>query len=667
MGNFYKNSIKNKRKIIILLSIIIAISLIFTLIFIKSVNENEISQVQTEKHEADEEVATEVPKVENVTPWDEKKDNDIIMIQCIEDLVRLSKDVNEGVSNYEGKTFKLETDLDFQSPNSYVDSTTTEFGDVNGNEVEEPLLTELTTEKGFAPIGNYDFPFSGSFDGQGHKIINLMVNNSNVYAGFIGLIKGTDNVKLCNIANIQLENVNITTESYYSSAIVGRCEEVSLSFENCKVSGNLHTRGESGAMLGLFTKGYQSTGEYDLSFKNCINNANFSLGGWSYRAGMVGKAENGKNLSIEKCENNGKISGSTIGGILGYSNFDNVVIKNSKNTADLEIASDAGGIYSCREGTDGKTIVENCINYGNISVYGDYRGYLGGIAGKFVDPSQEIINCVNYGNITGTGSYIGGITGRMYTGSKIIGCINKGNITGRSGLGGIAGQSSGNSEEIPCIIERCYNTGKIESTYGSYVGGILSNGFWEKCDYINMCYNTGEIISPSYSTGGIAGENGYSPIKNCYNTGKVQGGYETGGIVGRTYSFGEIINSYNLGEIICEGNNNCVGGITGSANSPQIRNSYNLGKILAPNTKYAGSICSYAWINDKCYFLKGTSKYGIYAKQYTTDVGYPDTAKQIDTEEEMKELMNKNLTYLEEWIVDENNTNNGYPILNMQN
>ena len=27
---------------------------------------------------------------------------------------------------------------------------------------------------------------------------------------------------------------------------------------------------------------------------------------------------------------------------------------------------------------------------------------------------------------------------------------------------------------------------------------------------------------------------------------------------------------------------------------------------------------------------KGTSKYGIYAKKYTTDVGYPDTTKQID-------------------------------------
>lgn len=60
---------------------------------------------------------------------------------------------------------------------------------------------------------------------------------------------------------------------------------------------------------------------------------------------------------------------------------------------------------------------------------------------------------------------------------------------------------------------------------------------------------------------------------------------------------------------------------------------------------------------------KGTSKYGIYAKQYTTDVGYPDTTKQIDTEEEMKELINKNLTYLEEWLLDENS---GYPILNMQ-
>ena len=587
---------------------------------------------------------------DKVTPWDEKKNDDVVMLQCIEDLVQLSKDVNDGINSYEGKTFKIEFDLNFQSINSYKNPNTEDFGDVNGNGVTEPLITELTTGQGFIPIGKYSSPFSGNLDGQGHRIINLMEKRESGYSGLIGY------ATFSYAKDLKMENVNITESRGPAAAIIAQYAGSDLTLTNCKVSGKISGNSDSGGMIA-YINNYNSEKIINANIKDCVNDAIVESIN-SYPSGIIARIQNVNEIIIENCENNGQIIGRDIGGLLThcFSN-NNVTIRNCKNNANLNSSNgttgQVGGILCY--GDDANVLIENCTNYGNISA----RTYTGGIMSEFYDVNTEVRNCVNYGNINGNnGSHIGGITGRLYDNCRIYNCINYGNINGYYGVGGIAGQGEGRSvSELPTIIENCYNTGKITAT--SYcAGGIAGRAGVNQIDYINLCYNTGEVSCDNNSAGGIVGDAGGSTIKNCYNTAEVHGKYSVGGIAGRA-SYSPIINTYNLNSVT---GTFYVGGIVGYVYN-NISNSYNLGKVTTiTNARETGAIAGidFGGKQNDCYYLDGTYSVGIGALyDNATDTTIPK-----DTETEMKELMKANLVSLEEWILDENS---GYPILNMQN
>ncbi len=66
------------------------------------------------------------------------------------------------------------------------------------------LNNDITLTKEWVPIGNDKNPFTGTFDGNGFKIINLKITDKNaVYVGLFGYAKGAT------ICNITLQNVNI--------------------------------------------------------------------------------------------------------------------------------------------------------------------------------------------------------------------------------------------------------------------------------------------------------------------------------------------------------------------------------------------------------------------------------------------------------------------------
>lgn len=97
------------------------------------------------------------------------------LIQSIEDLVAFSE-ISADYDFYTNKIYvSLDTDLDFNLNESYVNPSTQEFGDINGNNIIEPLKIELTTGKGFKAIGR--FGFKGEFNGNNHSISNLYIND----------------------------------------------------------------------------------------------------------------------------------------------------------------------------------------------------------------------------------------------------------------------------------------------------------------------------------------------------------------------------------------------------------------------------------------------------------------------------------------------------------
>ena len=353
-------------------------------------------------------------------------------IQSIEDLLTLSNNVNGG-NKYEGKAFSLEINLDFKNKKSYINSTRTDFGDINGNGIIEPVITELTTAKGFIPIGTYTNPFSGKIIGNNNSIANLYINcnDSAHWGGYsMGLFGVTSNVF---IENLSLSDVSIYGQGTVGG-LIGTLDGNSMSqVNNVRVTGEVKAKDSTvGGLVGLANQSVPLT---------------------------IGGAENFADVNGE--------NGGNIGGIVGRSG-QYVSITNSFNKGSINASSDyAGGIIGDAEGA---TVIKQCYNEGEITSIGDSCG---GIVG-YVRNGGNISKCYNKGNIIGDED-IGGIIGiDQSTGISIISCYNTGNITAQVGRG-IGGY----------VVYNCYNAGNIKASTGA---GITISPKVMSC-----CFNIGTV------------------------------------------------------------------------------------------------------------------------------------------------------------------------------
>ena len=599
-----------------------------------------------------------------------QKDDNTYLVQSIEDLVLLSKAVNTGTT-YEGKTFEIEANLSFTSEKSYVDPTAVNFaglGDINGNGTNEELMVELTTGKGFIPIGNgYDNSFRGTLEGNNKTIDGLLVQGR-TYIGFIGYAMNA------NIKNISLTKVNLQPGGYIGAMVA--YSEKSLTLDNISCDGIIVGTNASytGGIVG-YASCYQESNS-PIQIKNCTNKAEIT--GYSRYGGIVGYITYTGNILVENCKNQGKITSSYIynaGGIIGeiaYTMAGEIKILNSSNEAEVIVR---GGILGYCSSTDGlKLTMDNCYNIGDIPLNNVYVEPAGGLLGDVSASEITVTNCYNKGNITITNTasdYIGGIAGDLGSGNvKIAKCYNTGNIKiQQDRVGGILGcYSPLSATATAMLIEECYNTGDIQGR--SKIGGICGdadfNGYKsEAFTTIKNCYNTGNINETRYSSGpsgGIVGSFA-KKIINCYNTGNItwetsEYGYK-GGVIGQGASGSDehiIENVYNTGSL--SGTMDGRGGIIGkNASMYTLKNAYNFGMLetgssLQGGGAISGSKCA---STTNCYYLTGTYPYGIYNED-TPDT--PDNSGE-KSETDIKALMNTNLVSLEEWEAGPD----GYPVL----
>ncbi|MEE1504615.1 MAG: dockerin type I repeat-containing protein, partial [Acutalibacteraceae bacterium] len=111
-------------------------------------------------------------------------------------------------------------------------------------------------------------------------------------------------------------------------------------------------------------------------------------------------------------------------------------------------------------------------------------------------------------------------------------------------------------------VKNCYNTGSVNGS--RYVGGVVGYSI----STINACYNEGDIIG-SNEVGGVAGSN-QGTVKNCYNTGSVSGNSRVGGVAG--WSRSVVHDCYNTGPV---SGSDEVGGVVGT-NIGTVTNCYYL-------------------------------------------------------------------------------------------
>lgn len=191
------------------------------------------------------------------------------------------------------------------------------------------------TGKEWTPIGsyiNYTYTgYTGTFDGQGHTIFGLTINQVRDAVGLIGCIDKGGIVK-----NVKLKDVNITGDGYFVGGVAGTNYGT---IENCSVDGTLtNNRHYLGGVVG----------DNYGSIIGCSSSG--TITGTSPDVGGIGGQSVGG--TIMACYSVANIKGMIYsGGVLGQTNRETVVIAcyHAKGNVTGE-QSRIGGVIGCNYG-----------------------------------------------------------------------------------------------------------------------------------------------------------------------------------------------------------------------------------------------------------------------------------------------------------------------------
>jgi hypothetical protein len=437
----------------------------------------------------------------------------------------------------------------------------------------------------WTPIGeNFFSPFSGKFDGQGYNIDNLKISGTHNYVGLFGWNE------LGTITNLTLSNVDIdVTGSLDDDIMVGAFVGYNRGFvENLHtLSGKILAKkradkiGYFGGLIGAhYYLDYIDSNNLHLinPMINLTNNLEVTGVGITNAStgGIVGHIYYG--ALVEDAINYGQISGdNNVGGIVGsiseYSGWARLTISNSENIGLISGISNVGGLVG-NSPYGSRLLIKDSKNFSLIKASGNSTGGLVGFA-----YSLSILDSINHGNVIGSDYGTGGLLGYGSNGGATISrSKNFGDISGGRILGGLVGGGG------IINITNSLNEGSVSGTdeIGGLAGGISSFT-------LNNSYNN-SYIRGNYSVGGLAGRvYGNATIANSFNSGNLLGLDYVGGFIGRIDGSITLMTSYSTGLITGSA---YVGGFIGRIlGNFYAFNSINFSNVNAKNTNLnVGSI-----------------------------------------------------------------------------
>ena len=222
--------------------------------------------------------------------------------------------------------------------------------------------------KTWTPIGTSNYPFKGTFDGNGYTISGLYVKGTLNNFGLFGRMNGGT------IQNLRL------TDTYFE-----------INRSSSQNPGNVY----GGSVLG------SGNGTIQNVYSNAIVKSykGNGLGGF---VGAARKFDTAKDLIIENCWFDGKLTitdgGTRGGGFIGLTDVANL----PKSVS-----------------------ISNCLNSGTITQTGNYASYnydrIGGICGYLTGAIDvTITDCLNVGNIVADTAQYGAIIGRIDSTTKVV-------------------------------------------------------------------------------------------------------------------------------------------------------------------------------------------------------------------------------------------------------
>jgi len=216
--------------------------------------------------------------------------------------------------------------------------------------------------EGWQPIGTWFPNFSGSVDGDGHKITGLWINRDNIE--FVGLFGRIDNGTVKNLG-VEIANTGIIG----ANTVGGLTGNIgSGTIKNCYTTGNVSGRSMVGGLAG-----YSGGSENRIvNIENCYTTGNITAA--NNVGGLVGFSANSG--TIEGCYSTGNISSESFiaGGLVGSNSYDK--IKNCYATGNVSSREMVGGLVGII-GHYGACEVENCYATGKSSGAFSVGGLIG--------------------------------------------------------------------------------------------------------------------------------------------------------------------------------------------------------------------------------------------------------------------------------------------------
>ena len=260
-------------------------------------------------------------------------------------------------------------------------------------------LNSYSAGEGWTPIGYGSSPFTGSYNGDGHKVMDLIIN-PNYPMGKEGLFSRLGSG--AEIKNLGLEGVIVHGNSYVGT-LVG--ELIGGTITNC--------------------------------YSTCM------VTGGSTSGGLIGMSSSS---TITSCYATGSVTGdSEVGGLIAYSSDD--IITQCFATGSVGGISNVGGLVGkLNYGSVTKSYATGNINSTNLNALNDqFGGFVGSV--NAISGVSVITDCWASGNVTGNpakdyvySQFIGGFAGANYEGT-ITNCFSRGGVFGTADYGGFCGKS----------------------------------------------------------------------------------------------------------------------------------------------------------------------------------------------------------------------------------
>ncbi len=382
------------------------------------------------------------------------------------------------------------------------------------------LANDIEVPANLSLFADYDRPFTGTLDGNGHAIKGYTYTSSEEWVDEVALFIWTKNATF---KNLRMTDVNISLNNATSAAALAAAAE-NTTFSNISISGKItgkllyHAAG-----IAAYTESCSMTG--------CKNSADIAVTAASEGSSIAGVAVSCD--TMKNCTNSGKISISgdiTQGGFYAAGVANKISKATScKNSGTITVSATGSGqqIEVCTAAgvADEVNTAVSCGNTGKVSMNATIKPtgphMIGGV---FAHAAKSASKCYNKGAVSYSGEsyrgvYVGGVSGQA---RKISQSYNKGSVTLKipsaksaeeNKVGGVCGTVTD--------MRNCYNTGTITATGVVFIGGI--SGYanpWD--DKVVSNYNTGKIKATTkgtYKGQVLAGYEGTEVVqkRNIYN------------------------------------------------------------------------------------------------------------------------------------------------------